>query len=916
MHRPALSTICLSLFMLTVLVSPVRAGTVTAYQISSGGQLLSGSYADGQVGDIMMENDSIAVVITALGHTEYYGVSGGNIIDAGSSTDRADAIAEVYTYFNDTWPRQASYSSLTIIDNGAGGGPAIVRATGVDTDNAQLAVSTDYILDVDDVYMTISTTVTNNGGPPVNSFELGEGFAWGSCGYFAPPHGFTLTGVTRQPWIAGYSIDGVSYGYFGADVDTIWGDHGAGWSDMNDTTVSIAGSGGSATYDRYFVVGRDDLASVATRIHAITGVPAGSLSCNVTVSGGGPLAGVTVDVFDVAGGHYLQMLTNATGDGFTTLPAGDWRVVASESGYASEEAWKTITNGGSLTHNFVLGIDSTAEAIGDTLTVIQRPLLNIPAMILSGDTLSIECDASPATTGWTASLERGATTIPLSIVSSSYDPTTEWWTVHAEIPTVPVHELYDLIVTADGGIQDRTWNAVRVISEFKDDFYFVQISDTHLPTHAYYYEPGAENDTTEMEDLREVIADVSLINPEFVLVTGDVINEGELEDFLTRRYFTKAQRVIAEFEVPVYLTSGNHDLGGWDDTPPPDGTARREWWRFFGWKRLDSPPAGAPWYTQNYSFDYGSVHFTALESYINYDDWRSGTYGNDSFTSGQMSWLASDLAAASGSAAQVLYYHYDFSNQINLNSLGVEMALYGHIHSNAGSIASPPYNLATDNVCDGARSYRLIRVSNGVLQPTQTIATGATGSNLYADYLPANDGTNSAVTAEITNSMSQGFEHGMVRFNMPGGGGTALVTGGTLVQVDDSGATSIYYVAVDIQPNVSQQTVSIVLNQTDVPQDLPVLPPTVRLAQNHPNPFNPMTTFRYELPEAEDTRFVIYDARGRQVVMLINEHRNAGAHEVIWNGEDARGRQVSSGVYFAQLVAGGEIRTRKIALTR
>ena len=57
------------------------------------------------------------------------------------------------------------------------------------------------------------------------------------------------------------------------------------------------------------------------------------------------------------------------------------------------------------------------------------------------------------------------------------------------------------------------------------------------------------------------------------------------------------------------------------------------------------PPPGAPWHTQNYSFDYGPVHYVGLESYINYDDWRSWIYSTESFTSAQLSWLDDDLAA-------------------------------------------------------------------------------------------------------------------------------------------------------------------------------------------------------------------------------------------------------------------------------
>ncbi len=451
---------------------------------------------------------------------------------------------------------------------------------------------------------------------------------------------------------------------------------------------------------------------------------------------------------------------------------------------------------------------------GDTLTVIQRPLLNIPALITPGDTLTIECQASSGTSGWTAELYHGQTQISLPVLSSSYDTSTLWWTLSAQIPAVSLYELYDLAVTASGGIADTTWQAVKIIPEFRDDYYFIHITDTHLPTHLYYYESGADTDTSEIDDFRAVIDDINIINPEFILFTGDAINEGELEDYLDKRYYTRTQKLLTEFEVPVFLTSGNHDIGGWDDTPPSYGTARRDWWRFFGWRRLDDPPPGAPWYTQNYSFDYGPVHYAGLEAYDNYDNWRSAIYGSDSFTAGQMDWLDEDLTAASGSISQVLFYHYDFSNQINLNSLGVEMALWGHIHSDQGSISSPPYDLATNNVCDENRSYRLIRVQDGTLLPTETISAGSSGNNLSVQYSPANDGTHTSVTAGIDNNHDERFEYALLRFLMPGS--SVSVIGGSLVQVDDSDPVVVCYVAVDILAN-SYQTVTVSMNENTGP---------------------------------------------------------------------------------------------------
>ncbi len=459
---------------------------------------------------------------------------------------------------------------------------------------------------------------------------------------------------------------------------------------------------------------------------------------------------------------------------------------------------------GVLAAVLLLALAGLAGAIptGDTLTVIQRPLINIPCIVPQGSTMTIHCEASPGTSGWDAELVYGAITVPLPVLSSSYNSSTEWWEIEVQIPTVPVYELYDLRVTANGGIDDTTWDAVKVIPSFKSDYYFVHITDTHLPTHLYYYQSGSDTDSSEVEDLRAIIDDVNIINPEFVVITGDFINEGELEEFLDKKYYSRTPALLRELKVPVYLTSGNHDIGGWDDTPPPDGNARRNWWRFFGWKRCDDPPAGAPWYTQNYSFDYGPVHYIGLEAYLNYDNWRPGTYGTESFTSGQMQWLDDDIAAASGSSAHVLFYHSDFSNQINLNDLGADMGLYGHSHSDSDDW-SHPYYIRTDNACDGARSYRLIRVSGGGVSPTSTVDAGGSGNSLYVDYAPANNGMNYTVTADITNNLSEDFENSVIRFIMPNEPVTVDVTGGTLEQVDDSGTYAVYYVAVNVPGNSS-----------------------------------------------------------------------------------------------------------------
>ena len=86
--------------------------------------------------------------------------------------------------------------------------------------------------------------------------------------------------------------------------------------------------------------------------------------------------------------------------------------------------------------------------------------------------------------------------------------------------------------------------------------------------------------------------------------------------------------------------------------------------------------------------------------------------------------------------------------------------------------------------------------------------------------------------------------------------------------------------------------------------DIANLPTEYKLDQNFPNPFNPSTTLRYGLPEDSNISLVIYDVRGQVVQTLESEHQSAGWYDVVWNGHTAEGKTISTGIYFARLVAG------------
>ena len=88
------------------------------------------------------------------------------------------------------------------------------------------------------------------------------------------------------------------------------------------------------------------------------------------------------------------------------------------------------------------------------------------------------------------------------------------------------------------------------------------------------------------------------------------------------------------------------------------------------------------------------------------------------------------------------------------------------------------------------------------------------------------------------------------------------------------------------------------------------------LFQNYPNPFNPGTTLYYNLAETEQVRLSVYDMSGREVVVLFSGLQQPGEHTVRWQGKDAQGKQLSTGIYLAHLQMGGDSRNIKMVYLR
>jgi hypothetical protein len=83
-----------------------------------------------------------------------------------------------------------------------------------------------------------------------------------------------------------------------------------------------------------------------------------------------------------------------------------------------------------------------------------------------------------------------------------------------------------------------------------------------------------------------------------------------------------------------------------------------------------------------------------------------------------------------------------------------------------------------------------------------------------------------------------------------------------------------------------------------------------------PTPFNPRVQLSYELPVSGPSRIDAYDVRGRHVVTVLDRDLSAGPGQVVWNGTDARGRSVGSGVYFFRLQQAARTETTRAVIVR
>lgn len=191
--------------------------------------------------------------------------------------------------------------------------------------------------------------------------------------------------------------------------------------------------------------------------------------------------------------------------------------------------------------------------------------------------------------------------------------------------------------------------------------------------------------------------------------------------------------------------------------------------------------------------------------------------------------------------------------------------------------------------------------SKNVVQAIEAVQGTFLGNDII--FFPQLDNNNGTVSCGITRKAGQG-----------GANGTGILAR-IKMKIINPTTNTVSFITRDIiandpdgKPIIIDSGNSNVLVDVEQNQHIPV---DFVLFQNFPNPFNPSTTIKYELPERSFVELTLYDLLGREIKTLLNEEKEAGYHELQFNAEN-----LSSGVYLYRIQAGNFTQTKKMVVLK
>ncbi len=396
---------------------------------------------------------------------------------------------------------------------------------------------------------------------------------------------------------------------------------------------------------------------------------------------------------------------------------------------------------------------------------IWLPRQHIPAFVQPGGSFIAEVKGASnlPTAGWHASITNDLRSWSCGVTPLSYGSIHQGlkngWRVAVAVPVDAPPELFKLVLanTLDGSATQN--RAVRVVRDFEESFYILQLSDQHV-TNERAVVPGGNasakwgNGSTDA--MRWAAPVLNLINPRFVLFTGDnnqIYNSATSWCEMTeaRRRIQIYLNALQEYSVASVIVNGNHDVGY---SSYIDSRAVRDNYEAMIGQRV-------------FSFRMGSFYVLGNEF----------TY-NEFFP-----WVKSDYAAAGADASvkyRLIAQHYpDHFVTVAYAINPCNLMLVGHSHKTQ-TYQTTPYPIQVSGTSQDhqkASFYSFDRNANGWTCPQATNhlegvsvwpLVGDWGSNpvVSAVFSRINNGTQISNTVGVANTLPQDFRNGRVRFLM------------------------------------------------------------------------------------------------------------------------------------------------------
>jgi predicted MPP superfamily phosphohydrolase len=289
---------------------------------------------------------------------------------------------------------------------------------------------------------------------------------------------------------------------------------------------------------------------------------------------------------------------------------------------------------------------------------IVEPLWSKPTIVMQGYKLSIVINTLIRNIGcFKVALKVGELSYPLE-VQNIFRLRDGLYRIVCKVPFNYPCGFYSLIVRWKDHY-DFMPNSIRILNRFPKNFKFVHISDPHVCS-ILEDKPGAV--------LADAVRQINKIMPEFVLLTGDIVNRYDKnKQVLDSRYLEEdyklVQKILLNLKVPLFITAGNHDLAF---------KYMRELYRLY----ISKPTKGE---FVNYAFSYGEYRFITFEAF-SYYDYRNLKRIKNSLAPEQVEWLKSELIFSQKFVSRIMFYHYDYNKELPeiFDNYRINLSLSGH----------------------------------------------------------------------------------------------------------------------------------------------------------------------------------------------------------------------------------------------